>query len=128
MEELARVGTRGESEHFISEPPTGAAMIYDSPRLPQKYIPAGIVRNVDPAADSGPQPTVEIEFRNPVNRGEVLEFLGRGLDTFSFTVQGLRNPDGAPVERANPGDRLQVVVTPPNCDWQINGLVRKTSA
>jgi putative protease len=128
MEELARVGTRGESEHFISGTPTGEAMIYDSPRLPQISIPAGIVRSLVPATDSGPQPTVEIEFRNPVNRGEVLEVLGRGLDTFAFTVLELRNPEGSAVERANPGDRLQVVAIPPDCDWQINALVRKRTA
>jgi len=127
MEELARVGTRGESGHFISGPPTNEAMIYDSPRLPQRYIPAGIVRNISPARDSGNLPTVEIEFRNPVNRGEVVEFLSTGLDSFSFTVQELRNPEGAAVERANPGDRLQVTTIPPNCNWQINGLVRKRS-
>ena len=86
------------------------------------------MRNIRPATDSGNQPTVEIEFRNPVNRGEALEFLSTGLDTFIFTVQELRNPEGTAVERANPGDRLQVIAIPPNCNWQINGLVRKRSA
>lgn len=128
MEELTRVGTRGESENFISGPPTGAAMIYESPRLTQKYIPAGIVRNCSPDPDRGARSTVEIEFRNPVNRGEVLEFLGRGLDTFSFTVLELRGPDGTAVDRANPGDRLQVVAAPADNDWQINGLIRKKTA
>jgi putative protease len=128
MEELTRAGTRGKSENFISGPPTGAAMIYDSPRLTQEYIPAGIVRNCSPAPDHGAWSTVEIEFRNPVNRGEVLEFLGSGLDTFSFTVQELRGPDGAAVDRAKPGDCLQVVATPAHSDWRINGLIRKKTA
>ena len=93
--------------------------------LAQEYIPAGVVRNIIPATESGLQPRVEIEFRNPVNRGEELEFLGPGLESFFFTVQGLQGPDNVSVDRANPGDCLQVVAAAPVNDLQVNGLIRK---
>jgi len=125
MEELSRVGTRGGSENFITGPPAGDAMLYHTPRLTQKYIPAGVVRTITPATESSPQSTVEIEFRNPVNTGEVLEFLGPGLDSFFFTVKGLQSPDGTSVDRANPGDCLRVFAASPSGGWQVNGLVRK---
>lgn len=125
MEELAKVGTRGGSENFITGPPTSDSMLYHTPRLTQNYIPAGVVRRINPATVSCPQPTVEIEFRNPVNTGEVLEFLGPGLDTFSFSVQGLQSPENTPVDRANPGDCLRVSTPLPAGDWQVNGLIRK---
>lgn len=125
MEELAKVGTRGGSENFISGPPNGDSMLYHSPRLAQEYMPAGVVRTVSPAPDSGQQPRVEIEFRNPVNTGEELEFLGPGLESFFFTVQGLQGPDNNSVDRANPDDCLQVFTASPANEWQVNGLIRK---
>ena len=125
MEELAKVGTRGGSDNFISGPPNGDAMLYHTPRLAQEYIPAGVVRNIIPAAEPGQKSLVEIEFRNPVNTGEELEFLGPGLESFFFTVQGLQGPDNVSVDRANPGDCLQVVAASPANDWQVNGLIRK---
>jgi putative protease len=125
MEELAKVGTRGGSDNFISGPPNGDAMLYHTPRLAQEYIPAGVVRNIIPAAEPGQKSLVEIEFRNPVNTGEELEFLGPGLESFFFTVQGLQSPDNVTVDRANPGDCLQVVTASPANDWQVNGLIRK---
>ena len=125
MEELAKIGTRGGSDNFITGPPDGDAMLYHTPRLAQKYIPAGVVRRIMPAPESGLQPLVEIEFRNPVNTGEELEFLGSGLESFFFTVQGLQSPDNTLVDRANPGDCLQVVTASPANDWQVNGLIRK---
>ena len=125
MEELSKVGTRGGSENFITGPPNGDAMLYHTPRLTQEYIPAGVVRKINPATESCRQPSVEIEFRNPVNKGEELEFLGPGLDSFSFTVKGLQGSDNTPVDRANPGDCLQVFTDLPADDWQVNGLIRK---
>jgi putative protease len=125
MAELAKVGTRGGSENFISGPPNGDAMLYQTPRLIQEYIPAGVVRNIIPASEPGQKLIVEIEFRNPVNTGEELEFLGPGLDSFFFTVQEMQGPDNNSVDRANPGDCIQVFTASPANDWQVNGLIRK---
>jgi putative protease len=128
MEELAKVGTRGETDNFSIAPPAAEAMIYDTPRLTQEYAPAGIVRRVLPASESGPQRKAEIEFRNPVKKGEVLEFLGRGLASFVFQIEEFRNQDGDQVERANSGDLLRVDTAPTVLNWETNGLLRKKMA
>ena len=126
-EELTMVGTRGDTENFISGPPTAESMIYNTPRISQIYVPAGIVRNVTVQEDSRSQ-QVEIEFRNPAQKGEVLEFLGKDMNSFAFVIKEFRNQDGELVERANSGDCLQVLTAPASVGWQANGLIRKKMA
>jgi putative protease len=128
MEELAKIGTRGETDNFITALPDAEDMIYDAPRLVQQYIPVGIIRNTIPASASCPHQQLEIEFRNPADQGEAMEFLDQDLSSLTFKIMEFRNQEGELVERARPGDRLQVVTMPHFDGWEVNGLIRKKMA
>lgn len=122
MEELLKVGTRGYTENFINGPPGPDAMLYDSPRLDQNYAPAGIIRRV------GPDGTLEIEVRNTLKKGEMIEYLGTGgpgLESAFFELNEILKADGNFVEQANPGDLITFKSPFSTQAWVENGLLRK---
>ncbi len=117
MLELMKVGSRGYTENFFDNPPGAKEMLYNSPRIEQSHIPAGVVRK------PGPKPLVEA--RNPIRRGERLEYLEQGLNHFSFTVDEMRDQDGIILEQANPGNLITLKTTPTAEGWEKNALLRK---
>jgi len=127
MEEISKVGTRGMTENFSVRPPDAHDMIYETPRLAQGYVAAGIVRRILNGPDSGPDTTLEIELRNPLKKGEVLEYLDQGIDTFSFAAHDMRGVDGETIDQAHPGNLVRLEGLPRFTGWEVNGLLRKKS-
>jgi len=123
-EELARVGTRGYTENFIDSPPGPREMLYDTPRTVQEWVPAGVVRRLLPAATVG-GPGMEMEVRNTLRQGEILEFMGHGLQNIAFPLAAMRNPEGESLIRAHPGNIIRIEGLPASAWWRENGLVRK---
>lgn len=124
MNELMKVGTRGYTENFIFGPPGPDDMLYDRPRTDQEYVPVGIVQGYG-SREPG-ENWLEVEVRNPVRKGETVEYLCRDINTVIFEVQELLDQDGIPLEQANPGNTVKmkygVEVDPA---WEVNGLLRK---
>lgn len=116
LDEITRVGTRGSSTNFFNRPPDGADMLYNDMRIPQEYIPVGIVRRHDPLV---------IETRNVLATGDLVEYLGRNLRTIPCTVTGITDQNGTAIRRANPCSLIRLHTDPPLDEAAVNGLLRK---
>ena len=114
-EELLKVGTRGYTENFIFSPPGAGDMLYDRPRNEQEYVPVGIVKGFWRKGEAGDW--LEVEVRNPLRKGETVEFLGRDINAVPFEVVELLDQDGIPLHQANPGNVVRV-----KCDADIDGI------
>ncbi len=99
--EIARLGTRGATENFISGRPDSTAMIYDSSRLEQRYEPVAVVR------EAGVEPLVEL--RHTVCCGEEIEYMGSELAKRQWAkIIALRDEKGELLQRAHPGNILRL--------------------
>jgi putative protease len=124
MEELMKVGTRGYTENFIFGPPGAEDMLYDRPRTEQEYVPVGVVQGFGNKAQA--EHWLEVEARNPLRKGDAVEYLSRDINVVSFEVLELMDQDGIPVEQANPGNVVRVKYgTGIDADWEVNCLLRK---
>ncbi len=101
--EIAKIGTRGQTENFFDAPPTSEDMLYDTMRSRQPYAPVGIVRQSEPLL---------VEARNVLEIGDQVEYLGRELTPFLCSVTAMTNEAGNPVARANPGNRVVLTTAP----------------
>ena len=124
MDELLKVGTRGYTENFLFGPPGHEDMLYDRPRLEQDYIPVGMIRGCG-RRELG-ENWLEVEVRNPLQRGETLEWLCRDIKAAAFDVQEILDRDGIPLGQANPGSTVKIVYDPgTDLAWEVNDLLRK---
>ena len=125
MDELMKVGTRGYTENFIFGPPGAEDMLYDRSRIDQEYVPVGIVLNFESRFQN--ENRLEVEMRNPLRKGEIIEYLGRGINVVSFVeVMELLDQDNIPLEQANPGNIVTIKYkSDVEADWEVNGLLRK---
>jgi putative protease len=124
MEELMKVGTRGYTENFIFEPPGAHDMLYDRPRIDQKYVPAGMVEDFGKPLQKGNW--LRIEVRNPFRKGEHLEYLGQDINAAAFEIKELLDLDDIPLQQANPGNVVKIKYDPAvDIAWEVNGLLRK---
>ena len=124
MEELMKVGTRGYTENFIFGPPDSEDMLYDRPRTDQEYLPVGVIRGFGNKAQS--EHWLEVEARNPLRKGDTVEYLGWGINAVAFEVLELLDQDGIPLKQANPGNVVRVTYPAGvNADWEVNSLLRK---
>ena len=114
--ELARLGGRGQSENFLDHPPGPPDMLYDGTTVNPHWAPAAIVR------EGGAAPLVEA--RNPFQRGDTIEFLGRGLTNIPCRVMVMHDQSGREVERANPNSLLRLNLDPAG-DYPRHGLFRQ---
>lgn len=117
QEELKKIGSRGYTENFFTQPPQAEDMLYEGPRIIHDYAPAGIVRQ------GGEHPL--LESRNPFRVGDRLEYLGPGLANSSHQVVAISQENGTPVEQANPNNLVILTLSPPAADCESNGLFRK---
>ncbi len=115
--ELKKIGSRGYTENFFNQPPDTSDMLYEGPKIIYDYAPVGIVRQ----AEENPF----IEMRNPLTKGEHIEYLGKGLNNPSFEVTAIYDQKGEPLEQANPNSLVTLSTTPPLTGCQENGLLRK---
>lgn len=116
-EELAKIGSRGYTENFFDHAPGTTDMLYDGPKIIYDYAPVGIVREAEE------QPL--IETRNPISKGECLEYLGQGLTNSEHRVVAMTEQNGASVERANPNSLIRLTLEPPPSSCEKLGLFRK---
>lgn len=114
--ELSKIGTRGQSENFFSARPSSEDMLYDRMRIEQSWVPVGIVRQTAPLL---------IETRHVLNRGDQVEYLGRGIEPDRVTVTAMALEDGTPLMRANPGNRVLLETEPSLEHVEIHALLRK---
>ncbi len=124
MEELMKIGTRGYTENFIFGPPGAEDMLYDRSRTEQEYVPVGIVQGFGGSAEEGKW--LEVEMRNPLRKGETIEYLCRDIDVVSFEVLEVLDQRGIPLEQANSGNIIKIKYDSEiDTVWEVNGLLRK---
>lgn len=114
--ELSKIGTRGQTENFFSARPSSEDMLYDRMRVEQSWVPVGIVRQTDPLL---------IETRHVLKRGDLVEYLGRGIEPDEVRVSAMELEDGTPLDRANPGNRVLLQTEPPLNQAEQHALLRK---
>jgi putative protease len=124
MDELMKVGTRGYTENFIFGPPGSDDMLYDRSRTDQEYVPVGLVRGFGNNIQT--EKWLDIEVRNPLRKGEEIEYLCKDINVVSFEVLELLDQEGIPLEKANPGNIVRVrYASDIDTDWEVKGLLRK---
>ncbi|MBM9615058.1 U32 family peptidase [Desulfobulbus rhabdoformis] len=114
--ELSKIGTRGQTENFFSTRPSSDDMLYDRMRIEQSWVPVGIVRNEDPLL---------IETRQVLHCGDQVEYLGHSIEPDKVTVTAMRLENGSSIERANPGNRVELVTDPSLNGIERHALLRK---
>ena len=124
MEELMKVGTRGYTENFIFGPPGAEDMLYDRSRIDQEYVPVGLVQSFGSRAEK--ENWLAVEIRNPLRKGDTIEYLSRDIKAVSLDVLEVLNQDDIPLEQANPGNVVKIIYTSDGAtDWEVNSLLRK---
>ena len=124
MEELMKVGTRGYTENFIFGPPGAEDMLYDRSRTDQEYVPVGLVQGFGDRSQN--DNWLQVGMRNPLRKGETIEYLCRDINAVSFEVLELLDQYGVPLEQANPGNIARIHYDPAiDAAWEVNGLLRK---
>ena len=117
MAELSKIGSRGCTENFLSDPPDRKDMLYDQPHLTPSHHPVGIV------VETGPEPLIDI--RNPLLPGETIEYLDKGLTSSFHQIEKLFNEAGDSLIKANPGTMARLICDPPGEHWEQGALLRK---
>jgi len=65
-------------------------------------------------------------MRNPLRKGETVEYLCRDINVVTFEVLELLDQDGIPLEQANPGNSVKIQYDSEVAwAWEMNGLLRK---
>ena len=119
--EIEKIGTRGHTENFADGVPGVDGMLYQSPRLSQGMVPAGIVL----ARESDKR--IRVGVRNPLVAGRELEYLGPGLESEILLISRLINESGDIVDQAHPGTTVTLETGRPfSALVAENGLLRKT--
>jgi putative protease len=117
LEEIARTGTRGITENFFDERPGGSEMLYHSSRFDQDYEPVAVIRELDG------HPLVEA--RNVLLSGEHIEYMERSAAASEFIVEKMRDERGHEIQRANPGNRVLLVLKGEGRKLEKNGIFRR---
>jgi len=125
MDELMKVGTRGYTENFIFGPPGHEDMLYDRPRMEQEYVPVGLIQGFGRREDRK-ENWLEVGVRNPLKKGEIVEWLGKDINVGAFEVKEILDKDGIPLAQANPGNIVKIIYEPGiDHAWEVNDLLRK---
>jgi len=117
FEEIEKTGTRGMSENFFNQAPTGEDMLYATSRADQRIEPVAVVR------EQGEAPLVEI--RNRVEVGEQLEYMGRGVVLQPVRVTAMITEKDTSMSAANPGNNVFLQTEPPLHDCERHGILRR---
>jgi U32 family peptidase len=120
VEEIAKTGTRGSSENFISQRPGSSEMLYTSSRAAQPVEPVAVIR------EEGGSPLVEI--RNVLESGSRIEYMLPGVETLALTVTGMETTGGEAITRANPGNRVLLHTDPALVQGRMNGILRRNKS
>ncbi len=114
--EIKKIGTRGQTENFFDARPSNKGMLYDTIRTCQGYVPAGIVRSVNPLL---------LDVRNPIECGDRLEYLGSSIESLPCTVVAMQTQKGESISRANPGTQIILQTEPALDKATVHSLLRK---
>lgn len=117
LQEIAKTGTRDMTFNFFDEKPGPSDYLYRTSRYDQHYEPVAVIREVDD--------TLLVEARNVINSGERVEFMYRGTGVGETMIARMLGSDGHETARANPGDRVSLVLQPPLDELEINGIFRR---
>lgn len=117
LREADRIGTRGRTENFFSNPPSEKDMLHDTMRVQQCLKPAAIVCSTRPLL---------VDVRHAFSCGEKLEYLDRSLAIPVVTVTGIWQEDGSPVNKTHPGRQVLLRTDPPLQDPKPHSILRKT--
>jgi hypothetical protein len=87
-------------------------------------VPVGLVQGFGDRSQN--DNWLQVEMRNPLRKGETIEYLCRDINVVSFEVLELLDQHGVPLEQANPGNIVKIIYDPGiDPAWEINGLLRK---
>jgi putative protease len=117
MTELGKIGSRGYTENFLTDPPNRKDMLYDETHIAPTHHPVGIIM------EGGAKPLIDI--RNPLVPGQTIEYLGQGLNSSFHKVIKIFNETGDHLEKANPGNTVRLTMNPPPESWEAGALLRK---
>jgi len=115
--EIAKTGTRGATENFIDQRPGGSEMIYHTSREQQSVLPVAVIK------EAGESPLVEV--RNVLKTGDMIEYMGTGIEVTAVTVAAMRTEKGEEISRANPGNRVFLSTEPTLAGGEVNGMLRR---
>ena len=118
LQEIARTGTRDITENFFDDRPGGGEMLYHSSRFDQDYEPVAVIREL---RDGTPL----VEARNVLLSGERLEYMERSAASSQFIVEKMIDERGHDRERANPGNRVLLVLKGEQGKLEENGIFRR---
>jgi putative protease len=117
MSELDKIGSRGYTENFLTDPPDRHDMLYDETHIAPTHHPVGII------LEGGDDPLIDI--RNALEPGQTIEYLAKGLSSSFHKVIKIRNETGDHLEKANPGNTIRITANPPPTGWEAGALLRK---
>lgn len=117
LHEIARTGTRGITENFFDDRPGGSEMLYHSSRIDQDYEPVAVIREMDGFP--------LVEARNVLLSGERIEYMERSAATSEFIVEKMQDERGRDIQRANPGNRVLLVLKGEQTKLEKNGIFRR---
>jgi putative protease len=117
LHEIARTGTRDITENFFDDLPGGSEMLYHSSRFDQDYEPVAVIREITE------YPLVEA--RNVLLCGERIEYMEQSVATSDFIVEKMKDERGRDVQRANPGNKVELVLKGKQAKLKKNGIFRR---
>lgn len=117
MAELDKIGSRGYTENFLTDPPDREDMLYDETHIAPSHHPVGII------LAGGDDPLIDI--RNALEPGQTIEYLDQGLTSSFHKVIKIKNETGDHLEKANPGNTIRIITNPPPKGWETGSLLRK---
>ena len=120
MSELAKTGTRGQTENFFTQAPAASDMLYKDMRIPQQWVPAGIVCNTVRMGEP-----LCIDVRHQLCLGEQVELLGRTLAPDQVTITSMIREDGTPLTLSHPGQRIFMRIEPMPAGLEEHTILRK---
>jgi len=117
LQEAARTGTRDSTENFFDDRPGASDMLYHTSRINQGYEPVAVIKEMT----ANPL----VEARNVLLQGESIEYMERSVATSEFIVEKMINEKGEAVQRANPGNRVKLVLKGEQEKLEKNGIFRR---
>lgn len=117
VEEISRTGTRGGTENFMQSIPGSGEMIYTSSRSVQSHEPVAVIRECEQ--------NLLVEVRNTLSLGETVELMGTKMHSEKTTIKAMHDLDGQPLVKANPGNRLHLVLEPQLRKAEVNDILRR---
>ena len=114
----------GVSVGNVFSSPGADDMLYDRSRIDQEFVPVGIVQNFGSRAEN--ENWLEAEIRNPLRKGDKIEYLSRDITAVSLEVMELLDQDSIPQEQVHPGSVVKIIYKSDiETDWEANSLLRK---